>query len=57
MNNRKPLTINGRTFVYPEFQATVVRFPKSKEKPSIVSWKQAGNPVDGSVGGGRVVGK
>jgi len=54
---RKPVTINGRTFVYPEFRAVASSYPKAKEEPSVVTHKRAGRQTAEGFGGGRVVGK
>jgi hypothetical protein len=57
MLKRKPVTINGRTFVYPEFRAALSSYPKAKEEPSVVTHKRPARQTAEGFGGGRVVGK
>jgi hypothetical protein len=62
MLDRKPLAPNNRTAnsLIQEFRSSEVlyiKYPKSKEKPSIRLWARQGRQNSEGFGGGRVVGK
>lgn len=64
MTDRKPLAPNNRNGVMSaqfldslKSEAISVRYPKSNERPSIVTWKQAGRQNSEGFGGGYRVSK
>lgn len=57
MEQRQPLTINGRKFAVKEFRAAAILYPKSGERQSVFAYARAGRQNSEGFGGGRVVGK
>ena len=62
MLNRKPLAPNNRKpssvlRAFRSSEALYVKYPKSKEEPSIRTWARRGRPNSEGFGGGRIVGK
>jgi hypothetical protein len=62
MINRKPLAPNNRSVpkLMSEFrqsEAFYIKYPKSKEEPSIRLWARRGRQNSEGFGGGRTVGK